>query len=225
MNTRKINTLGKTLLKELGFDILIASIVAFAIQLLRITSLSSWPAYFHIAFSFWAAIINLVVFVFLLFVPYKTFIQGIQMGTSRKDIWIANWYILIFSFLIAEISGLPALLVNNTPAVLGEFSLDFTFTSFLGDFAVFLTALTIGTGFSLLNRLGKLLVGIGLPIILSYIIYLFASLYFSSGIDLSSSLFTLIKILSTGHLGLFLYLLILAFLQFFFNMRQQQRRD
>ncbi|ETA74138.1 hypothetical protein [Ligilactobacillus equi] len=228
MISRKVQILTQNLLKEFFLNWAYVFGISMLTGFFFLISSTNLKSTFDSIWGFFTVMTAFAVIVFLLQVPYRIFRLGIQAGVSRQTIWLAEWVIFICLLIVIEITSLISyFLVTNG---LVESSSLFgngknIFVELWANLACNLTFLTIGTGFSLLNRLGKWIVGIGLPTILFFFIYQLARLYFLMDKATAMHIAKVVQIISNNYVSFILYLLILVGLQYFFTMRQQQRRD
>lgn len=228
MISRKVQILTQNLLKEFFLSWAYVFGISMLTGFFFLISSTNLKSTFDSIWGFFAAMTAFCIMVFLLQVPYRIFRLGIQAGISRQTIWLAEWVIFICLLIVIEIISFISnfLLTNgaisNLP--LSEIGLQSSYELWR-NIALNLTFLTIGTGFSLLNRLGKWIVGIGLPTILFFFIYQLARLFFLMDKATAMHIAKVVQIISNNYVSFILYLLILVGLQYFFTMRQQQRRD
>lgn len=159
--------------------------------------------------------------VYYLVEPYSEFKIGIQNGQSRWQIWVSQIYgvisISIFSWLIYLVgTGFQHLNVATAFGIL----------LLIIDIVVFSYA--IGSGFALLSRLWKIIVGIALPTILLILMVQIIRLMVNFWHPSAATLNTLAGIFNWhGSWILFglLWLAIMLGCSYLFTMYQQLRRD
>ncbi|MGN1279940.1 MAG: hypothetical protein ACI4T4_04550 [Limosilactobacillus sp.] len=170
---------------------------------------------------------------YFLVTSYGDFKWAIQNGISRSTLWQGRQIALVLSTLLVY---LVDELLTMTYRPLGPWHEN------LINFGVFLTLVltcqVIGTGFSLLNRKWKVIVGIGLPVMLVILM----TMVLSGLSSLSTStylptyqhnhfvgplawLFNMTMAPATPWIIWGIYLIIIIFLTKFFNNRLQLRRD
>ena len=159
--------------------------------------------------------------VYYLVVPYSEFKIGIQNGQSRWQIWVS------------QIGGVVT--ISFVAWLIYLIGTGFQHLSFLSVFGILLLILdsvtfsyALGSGFALLPRLWKIIVGIALPtiflIIMVQIIRFMVSFWHPS----TATLNTLAGIFNwQGSWALFglLWLAIMLGISYLFTMHQQLRRD
>ncbi|MDO4903904.1 MAG: hypothetical protein Q3959_06560 [Limosilactobacillus sp.] len=171
---------------------------------------------------------EIVIFIAFMFV-YPDFKWAIQNGISRRTFLRGRMIALLGSvvavFVVNQVLNLFDRPVSDPMTMLIDFSILL---------ASVLTAQTIGTGFGLLNRRGKVIAAIGIPVVFILLMTSLMGIIFGFQDQISHALSNeafvdaVIKIMATPSLPwifLVIYLLINLGLTKFFNDRMQLRRD
>ena len=175
-----------------------------------------------------ANILPIVLAIYFLVTPYIDFKWAIQNGVSRRTMWQGRLLALMLSTILIDlIDELLAL----TYRPMGSWSA--LLIHLLGLLTTVLTFQAIGNGFGLLSRKGKVIVGIGLPIVMIILLMMLMSavdgvtLDYSNGHFIGSMgwLFNLLDSSATPWILWMVYLAVVLFLTKFFNDRMQLRRD
>ena len=174
-----------------------------------------------------------ILVIYFLVTPYGDFKWAIQNGISRSTLWQGRLVALVLSTLLVYL--IDELLTMTYRPFGGWREVLVNFTAFL---TVVLTCQAIGNGFSLLDRKWKVIVGIGLPVMLTILMMMLLSglSALSDSIFLPTYqhnhfvgplawLFNITMAPATPWIIWGIYLIIIIFLTKFFNDRLQLRRD
>lgn len=174
-----------------------------------------------------ALFINLVLLAYFIVTPYTDFKWSIQNGISRKTMWRGRLLALVLStlviFILDELLSLANEPIKSPRTLLINFLILLTGV---------VTCQAIGNGFGLLNRTGKWIVGIGIPVMLIIIMILLLRMLVAMG---TSGLLlgyqhnhlvgTLFNNVATPYIVWLIYFVIVLFLTRLFNNHLQLRRD
>lgn len=175
-----------------------------------------------------ANILPIVLAIYFLVTPYIDFKWAIQNGVSRRTMWQGRLLALLLSTILIDLID-ELLALTYRPM----YSWSTLLIHLLGLLTTVLTFQAIGNGFGLLSRKGKVIVGIGLPIVIIILLMMLMSAVDGVTLDYSNGhfigslgwLFNLLDSSATPWILWAIYLAIVLFLTKFFNDRMQLRRD
>ncbi len=158
---------------------------------------------------------------YYLWVPYREFKLGMQNGQTRHQIWLSQILGIITTTIFNFLLWLAA----------GGWHYQ-TITPYFGTFLILIDvvslAYAVGSGFALLSRKWKIIVGIATPtvilIVLVQIVRLLINFWHPSAATLQA-LSSLVDWSGSWVLCGLLWLAIMIGLSYLFTMRQQLRRD
>ena len=179
------------------------------------------------------AFLPVILAVYFLVTAYTDFKWAIQNGISRSTLWQGRQIAMVLSTLLVYLIDE---LLTMTYRPLGSWhELLINFVIFL---TLVLTCQAIGTGFSLLNRKWKVIVGIGLPVMLVILMVMLLRGLMALGdsaylptyahshfVGPLAWLFNMTLSPATPWIIWGIYLIVIIFLTKFFNSRLQLRRD
>lgn len=175
----------------------------------------------HGVFDPFFGIADVLLAFYYLVVPYSEFKLGMQNGQTRWQIWVSQVCGVITITLLAWVFWLIATGFHYTSfaSIVGMLLLIFDGTMF---------SYALGSGFALLPRMWKIIVGIAVPTILLILMVQVVKLLIDFWRPSTSTLNTLANIFNwqgSWFLIGFLWLAIMLSLSYLFTMHQQLRRD
>lgn len=162
-----------------------------------------------------------LLYLYYLIVPYREFKLGLQNGQTRRQIWISQ----ILGIITITIVGWLLFLIISGPHPM---TIKSSLGTLLGFFNGVMTTYAIGSGFALLSRKWKVIVGIAGPTILAIIMVQLAKVMVSYWHPSTATLQNLASIFNSPASWVFLaliWLALMAGLSYCFTMHQQLRRD
>lgn len=162
-----------------------------------------------------------LLFLYYLIVPYREFKLGLQNGQTRRQIWLSQLSGII---TITVVGWFMYLSMTKFRFITVKSSLAILFTFLLG----VMTTYAIGSGFALLPRKWKVVVGIAGPTILVIILVQIVKVlvnYWRPSTATLKNLATIFNSTASWVICGFIWLAIMAGLSYLFTMHQQLRRD